>query len=164
MKIYILRHGIAVERGSGGYTDDSKRPLTVKGREKMHDIARNMRQQGIRFDLLLSSPYVRARETIEIVTKEFNIKKNAIVYSNNLIPDAPIKKIVEEINTTYPSSKSILIAGHEPHLSSLISYLLAGHESAIAINLKKGGLCQLDIEKLKNGACAVLTLLLNPSH
>jgi phosphohistidine phosphatase SixA len=56
MNFYILRHGIAVEHGARGYANDSERPLTPKGRQRMRAIARAMIAMELRFDLILSSP------------------------------------------------------------------------------------------------------------
>ena len=67
MELYILRHAIAVERGSPGFEEDSTRPLTPAGEGKMRQIAKGMRALSVDPDLILSSPYVRARQTAEIV-------------------------------------------------------------------------------------------------
>jgi phosphohistidine phosphatase len=57
IEIYILRHGIAVDPGTPGYADDSKRPLTKEGWKKMRRIARAMRSMKLEFGLILSSPF-----------------------------------------------------------------------------------------------------------
>ena len=75
MNIYIIRHAIAVDEGMPEYEKDSERPLTDKGRKKMRQIAKGLRTLGVEIDLILSSPYVRARETAEILASEFKMKK-----------------------------------------------------------------------------------------
>ena len=60
MDLYIQRHAIAVERGTGSYKTDSQRPLTDKGAKKMHRIAKGMQALRLSFDGILSSPFVRA--------------------------------------------------------------------------------------------------------
>lgn len=162
MKINILRHGIAVERGNPDYLDDSQRPLTKEGRKKLNDIAKTMQARKISFDQIITSPYLRALETTEIIIKKFKIKKDRISDSPNLVPDAPVLQIIHEINAHLPKAKNILLVGHEPHLSSLIAYLLTGNDTGVRINLKKGGLCQLEIKTLNGKSFANLDLLLNP--
>ncbi len=54
---------------------DSERPLTDKGRKKMRQIAKALRHLGVEFDLILSSPYVRACETAEILADVFKMKR-----------------------------------------------------------------------------------------
>src|ERR1041384_3173041 len=63
MNLYLVRHAIAVDEGSPDYEQESERPLTDKGRKKMRQMARGLRNLGVEFDCILSSPYARARET-----------------------------------------------------------------------------------------------------
>jgi phosphohistidine phosphatase len=162
MKLYILRHGIAVERGAASYAKDSERPLTPKGERKLWKIAEAMEALGIRFDLILSSPYTRARQTAEIVAKAFNARKK-LEFSDSLTPNGSTKKLVDFINDLSPSRKSILLVGHEPYLSQFIS-LLVTSKAGMAVALKKGGLCRLSVESLKDDRCATLDWLLTPKQ
>ncbi len=163
MNLYFLRHAIAVERGTPGYADDSKRPLTPDGRLKMKQNAKGMKAFGLTFDLVLSSPYVRALETARIVTQTFKIKDTAIIVTPNLVPEADFKGLIEEIKKYPKKNSNILLVGHEPHLSSLISLLLTGAEQT-AIDFKKGGLCQLTVTGLRAAKCATLNWLLTPAQ
>jgi phosphohistidine phosphatase len=162
MKLYILRHGIAVERGAGSYAKDSDRPLTPKGERKLWKIAEAMEALGIKFDLILSSPYTRARQTAEIVAKAFNTRKK-LEFTDNLTPAGSFKKLVDFIKDLSSSPKSILLVGHEPYLSQFIS-LLVGGDQALSITLKKGGLCKLSSQSLKAGHCATLDWLMTPKQ
>src|ERR1051325_8453393 len=72
MEIYVLRHGIAVERGTPGYKKDSDRPLTKEGEEKVEQIAQAMLAMDLKFDLILSSTYLRAAKTAKIVASELD--------------------------------------------------------------------------------------------
>ena len=75
MNLYILRHGIAVEPGSPGYKSDSERPLIPKGERRLRSAAAAMRKLELSFDLILSSPFIRAKQTAEIVAGELKLKK-----------------------------------------------------------------------------------------
>ncbi|MGE5777141.1 MAG: SixA phosphatase family protein, partial [Chloroflexota bacterium] len=57
MNLYIIRHAIAVDEATSDYENDSERPLSDKGRKKMRLIAKALRNLGVEFDLILSSPY-----------------------------------------------------------------------------------------------------------
>lgn len=162
MNIYILRHAIAVERGTIGYEDDSLRPLTEQGINKMQQIALGMKALGLSFDLILSSPYLRAQETALLVAKAFNIKSSSIVSSKSLFPEIPFKGLLIEINE-YKSINSVLLVGHEPHLSELISFLLMGTKT-LPLNLKKGGLCHLSADFPVKPGSAHLHSLLSPAQ
>jgi phosphohistidine phosphatase len=158
MDIYILRHGIAVERGTPGYKKDSDRPLTKEGVEKMEQIAQAMLALGLHFDLILSSPYARAEQTARIVARALD---EEVTFTNHLMSDGNALELVAEINDEKP--QSVLLVGHEPDLSRLISVLVIGSTDA-SIELKKGGLCKLTSDRLTFGQCATLNWLLTPKQ
>lgn len=160
MQLYILRHAIAVERGTAGYARDSERPLTDKGASKMRRIARGMQSLGLSFELVISSPYTRARQTAEILVDVYDMK-DRLVFSGHLAAEASARDIVEEIDARYSRHRSLVLVGHEPYLSGLISTLVSG-DDGLSITLKKGGLCLLDIGTLRYGRCATLEWLLTP--
>src|SRR5215475_7857649 len=99
MEIYILRHGIAVDRGTPGYKKDSDRPLTEEGDEKMRQIAKAILAMDLRFDLILSSPYLRARQTAEIVGAELD---EDVTLNELLVPDGNHLELIREINDEKP--------------------------------------------------------------
>ena len=135
MNLYIIRHAIAVDEGTADF-EDSQRPLTDKGRKKMRQIAKGLRSLGVEFDLILSSPYLRAQETAEVLADVFKMKKK-IVFSKSLVPEAEPEKVIAEINESN-SVDSLALVGHEPHLSSLIGLLVANNIN-IDITLKRAG-------------------------
>src|SRR6185503_13585191 len=97
MELYLLRHAIAVQRGTPGYDDDSQRPLTDEGRKKMKKIVKALSGLNLELDTILSSPYVRARDTAKILAKEFG-GKDRIALSDNLIPPGNFEKLIQEIH------------------------------------------------------------------
>ncbi len=159
MELYILRHGIAVDRGTSGYKKDADRPLTEDGEEKMHQIAEAMLAMELRFDLILSSPLVRAEQTAQIVAGELD---QEVTFTEFLAPNANALELIREINDEKP--QRVLLVGHEPDLSRLISLLITGSSDAASIELKKGGLCKLTTDTLSFGQCATLNWLLTPKH
>jgi phosphohistidine phosphatase len=159
MNLYIIRHAIAVARGTPGYEEDSQRPLTDKGRKKMKKIVEGIRQLGIRFDTILSSPYLRARDTAKIVADEYEMR-DKILFTDNLIPPGDFDQLIAEINEKYRVDHLALV-GHEPMLSQFISYLIAGNTST-DITLKKGGIGCLSAGQLGTEQHATLKWLLTP--
>jgi phosphohistidine phosphatase len=158
MNLYFLRHAKAHPRGPK-WRPDSKRPLTKEGEKKMVEAARGMKKLGISFDLILSSPYARALRTAQIVVEVYKVRK--LFPSNNLASNADPNDIVSEIIDNFSTLKDVMIVGHEPFLSGLISVLLTG-DGALKIDFKKGGLCKLSVEELRFGKCATLNWLLTP--
>ncbi|MBI4727019.1 phosphohistidine phosphatase SixA [candidate division TA06 bacterium] len=158
MELYILRHGLAGESGDPRYPDDSQRPLTAEGKRKMHQAALGIKAMGITFDLVFTSPYLRARQTAEIVCKQLDCA-GGLQITENLEPGRDPRRLISEINEHNLKNKSVLITGHEPFLSGLVSFLISGSHSP-QIELKKGALCKLEVNDLKYSRCAALLWLL----
>jgi phosphohistidine phosphatase len=162
MNLYLLRHGIAVEPGITGYELDSERSLTAKGEGRLREAARAMKALELSFDLILSSPYLRAKQTAEIIVKNLQLRKK-LAFSDNLIPAGNPRLLIQQLNQFRPEPENVLLVGHEPYLSRFISRLTTGNTDA-AIDLKKGGLCKLEVESLHYGCCAKLVWLLTPGQ
>lgn len=153
-------HAIAAE--SDENTEDSQRALTEKGQMKLTKIASNLENLDVKFDLILTSPYLRTRQTASVVADALKLKKKCVIESENLSPLGFADKLVEEINTVEPV-ENLLLIGHEPFLSQLIGVLVVG-DASLRINLKKAGLCKLSTEQLTYGRCATLEWLLTPAQ
>ena len=162
MELYLLRHGIAVERGTRGFEDDFARPLTAKGRRQLRKTADAMKRLGRHFDLILASPLLRAKQTAEIIAAELKLKKR-LKYSNALAPGGVASILLRQLGRVKPAPEKILLVGHEPDLSRLISVLVTG-SLQLQLDLKKGGLCKLEAETLRAGPCATLVWLLTPKQ
>ena len=162
MNIFLLRHGIAVDPSKYGAGRDSERPLLPKGRRRLLQIARAMAALKLNFDLIVSSPYVRARQTAEIVAKSLKRQKQ-FKFSDALTPDGNPKLLIQQLNDLQPQPENLLLVGHEPYMSRFTALLTAGNTS-MEIDLKKGGLCQLEVEELRYGRCATLVCLIAPRH
>lgn len=161
MNLYVIRHAIAVDAGTPGFEDDSQRPLTEKGRKKMESIAVGLQSLGVELNLILASPYRRARETAEILAETFKMK-DRLVLSDFLKPMSDIDELLGDINEKYPVD-NLAVVGHEPFLSELVSTLLAGNTS-LMVDMKKGGVCSLSLDNLLHERRAVLEWLLTPAQ
>ena len=160
MNLYILRHGIAVAHGTAGHEDDSDRPLTPAGKRKLRRIAEAMRAMELSFDRILASPFVRARQTAEIVAWVFHAP-GKLSFSKELAVGGSARALIQEIRHWEPAPQDVLLVGHEPYLSGLVSLLVAGNPG-LSLTLKKGGLCKLSTPSLRYGRCAALEWLLTP--
>lgn len=163
MNLFILRHGIAVDRDPQSFPDDARRPLTLKGEERMRQICEAMLALELSFDRILSSPYRRASQTAELVAATLD-KKKALEFRDELTPEGDAKALIRYVNQLEPPPENVLLVGHEPYLSELIARLISGEPTA-AIELKKGGLAKLEITaQLRFGSCATLAWLLTPKQ
>ena len=150
MELYVLRHAIAVPRGTPPYVrNDSERPLTGKGIKRMRRGTRGMRRIGVTFDLLLTSPYRRAQETAQIVADSFQVP-DLVENFEPLSAEAAPEQAIRELARRSDRLHSVLLVGHEPQLSSIGSILLGGR-SDLALDLGKGGLFKLWLDRVEPG-------------
>jgi phosphohistidine phosphatase len=138
-ELYILRHGIAVDPGAPGIPDD-ERPLTPRGEKKMRQIARGLRSLELNLDRIVTSPLVRARATAEIVARELDMG-NLLDVANVLQTGSSTSAIKRWLRNR--PEERLMIVGHNPTLSDLVSLLVVGSEQPLLCDLKKGGIAAL---------------------
>src|SRR5689334_8409983 len=119
MKLYLLRHGIAADHGPDG--TDTSRPLTSEGMEKVRRAARGMERLGMKVDVLLASPLVRARQTAEIVAREFKLHVQS---ADELAPGCDADRLLELLRQC--ATERVMVVGHEPDFSDIIGALTGG--------------------------------------
>ena len=119
---------------------DADRELTKKGHEEMAAVAHWIASQRIPVELIASSPLVRAQETAEIVAKALNAR-DRLENWKMLIPGGNPDMVCRKISR-HQDHAAILLVGHEPLLSSLISHIIAGDDHA-AIIMTKGALAKI---------------------
>jgi len=137
-ELYIMRHGIAAERSTTTVSDDTKRPLTPEGKEKMGEIAAGLVRAGMELDWIVSSPLVRAAETAEIVSEALS-PKPPLDACDALRPGAEPEALVAYL-AKRPNRRRVLVVGHEPDLSELAARLIGAGRNA-NMPFKKGGCC-----------------------
>jgi phosphohistidine phosphatase len=162
MKICLLRHAKAEPAVSENLETDAARVLTPEGTRKMRQIAAGMKAMDLTFDLILSSPFARARQTAEIAAQVLGLS-DRLKFTENLTTVAQPSDIVAEICERYRATPSLLLVGHEPFLGQLASLLLTGQD-ILGVDFKKAGLLALSVEELKRGRCAVLDWFLTPKQ
>ncbi|HSQ61389.1 MAG TPA: phosphohistidine phosphatase SixA [Acidobacteriota bacterium] len=135
MNLLIVRHAIAVERGDPAYPYDDDRPLTTEGIHKFRLAARGLKEMGVRPDLVVSSPLVRARQTAEIL-RDTVAPDLELTIEPQLEPGADFDATARVLLAL--PEQTIAIVGHEPHVSGFTAYLLAGPRSHAGLLFKKG--------------------------
>lgn len=136
MKLYFLRHGQA--NWEHWDKPDDERPLTKKGRREVGTVAEALREIKVRPDVIVTSPLPRASETAQLVAEELEVD---CVTTPSLAPgfDLPALKQV----LTEHAERDVMLVGHEPDFSHLISLLTGG-----AVKLSKAGLARIDLENV----------------
>lgn len=165
MELIIMRHGLAVDREEFAkkHSEDHLRPLTLKGRRRTQKVAMQMREWLKEVDVIVSSPFTRARQTAEIISQIFIDTK--VMEAPELVPSSSPQAFKRWLRSHGDEHQKILIVGHEPHLGILASYLMADQMEPL-LELKKSGALSLKVESFKNIApgTAKLLWLLQPRH
>ncbi|MGI8990927.1 MAG: phosphohistidine phosphatase SixA [Bryobacteraceae bacterium] len=156
MQIYILRHGIAEDQKAG--SSDADRALTKEGREKLESVLKRAAESGVSPSTILTSPLLRATQTAEIAAKILK-HVTAPVRTDSLIPSASPRAVWDEIRG-YRSADQVLLAGHEPLLSHVVSYLLGA--PSLQIDMKKAALVRIDLEGFRGEPHGILKWMLTP--
>lgn len=141
VNLYLVRHGIAAERGT--YAEDGDRPLTPEGQKKTRAVAERLAQLGLTFDLVLSSPLVRARQTADIL---MNAQLSSqLEESEYLAPEGDFEAWCRWLFTWATGEKqSLALVGHEPDLGEWAERLVWG-DARHRLVVKKAGVMGIEI-------------------
>ncbi|NCO74840.1 MAG: phosphohistidine phosphatase SixA [Cyanobacteria bacterium] len=146
MKIYLIRHGIAESRNIE--ENDPERILTSKGITRVQKVTQKLSTLKIKFDVIISSPYTRAKETA-IILQQGKLTSQIIEHSA-LKPEGNILEWINWLqNSDYKDSNSIALVGHQPDLTNWTELLIWGEIQGKLI-LKKAGIIGLDLLDLSN--------------
>jgi phosphohistidine phosphatase len=145
MQLYIVRHGIAIDREDPKCPSDPERYLTEEGAEKTKQVAKGMAALGITGDLFLASPYVRAAQTAEIFANVLDYAKQKIRRTDLLLPGAEPSLLFRELAKDKQAS-AVFLFGHAPQLDDVISMALGSKKHVTA--LKKAGVALVELKRL----------------
>jgi phosphohistidine phosphatase len=155
-ELYLIRHGIAEERGEN-WPDDAKRPLTPAGVSRLRQSARGLQRVGVRLDVMLTSPLVRARQTAEALVAELD-PRPSIVVVDALAPEGSIQAVIADLDK-HAKRTTIALVGHEPGIGELAARLAGVRH---ALEFKKGAVCRIDVDVLPPAAAGTLRWFLPP--
>jgi phosphohistidine phosphatase len=156
VQLYLVRHGIAEDR-SDAWPDDTKRPLSDDGMSRLRKSARGLERLGVSFDVILTSPLVRTRQTADIVAAELDPHPH-IVPIESLAPGGTFQTILADIEK-HGRRGRVALVGHEPGLGELASRLIGSRHP---IEFKKGAFCRIDVDRLPPTAPGDLRWFLTP--
>ena len=138
-KLYFIRHGIAVDPQDCDRDED--RPLTEEGHRKTKQVAKRLHQMDIAFDVILTSPLVRARQTADLLKTAGLSGK--IEESEFLAPKGDISSWLGWLDTWLQAGgSSLALVGHQPDLANWAEILVWG-EAREGLVLKKAGIIGL---------------------
>lgn len=140
MELYLIRHGIAADRGT--YPQDEDRPLTEKGHQKTTNVARRIGEIGVKFEAILTSPLLRAKQTAEILQR-MGLSDEI----EEFLPLAPAGNLQDWVSWWSQSrynrdTSSLALVGHQPDLGNWAEILIWGRPQEKLV-VKKAGILGL---------------------
>jgi phosphohistidine phosphatase len=141
-ELYLIRHGIAEERGEA-WPDDSKRPLSEEGVSRLKKCARGLERLGVSLDVILTSPLVRTRQTAEVISGGLESRPH-VVNVEALGPGGAFNALMMDLEKHSRRSR-IALVGHEPGIGELAARLVGARHP---IEFKKGAICRIDVDAL----------------
>jgi phosphohistidine phosphatase len=158
-----MRHAIAVAGDEPGVETDGERPLSARGIKRMRKAARGLKRLEITFDALLTSPLLRARQTADIVAQAIGLN-DRVEEISGLAPESSVDNLIFGL-ARFRGREHVLLVGHEPLLSQMMTFLLTGKKNESSnIPLKKGALCRIEVDGLPPDKPGTLHWLLAPKQ
>jgi phosphohistidine phosphatase len=140
MRLLIIRHAIAVPRGTPDIEDDA-RPLTPRGRKRFRQAARGLAALVKRPVALLSSPLPRARQTADLAAKAWG---KVTVTETTALAGGTFEELALALAPFGPRD-TVAIVGHEPDLSEVLARLLGTAAHSDRLTFRKGGAALVDV-------------------
>jgi phosphohistidine phosphatase len=137
MRIHLMQHGQCLSEAL-----DPHQPLSPVGREMTEKAANAARMLGLRFELIATSPKVRAMQTAEIMARATGYPVSRIEVSDVFKATAPAEGVIDFINE-YDGLDSILVTGHLPSLAAVAARLLGA--KGLSLSMVNTGLTQIEV-------------------
>jgi phosphohistidine phosphatase len=161
MLLVVIRHAIALSREEFAQVgeDDSLRPLTPDGRRKMEAAAKGLHRLVPEVDVIAASPLTRAQQTARIVAARYG--GMSVSTTRALDPESPLPNFLQWLRDR--PRGTLAVVGHEPHLGTLVTWLLTGLEES-RVPMRKGAACLLEFPGRPAAGEARLHWALTASH
>ena len=141
MEIYLMQHGSNLSRD-----EDPEESLSPEGQGQVSKTAEAIRKMGLKFDVIISSPKKRSKQTAAIVAKAVGFPVAEIVETDRVKAMTPAEETVNYLKQ-FEDKQSVLIAGHLPSLAEVASSLLTLGSKA-TIQFERGGIGRIDVDEL----------------
>lgn len=156
VQVYLVRHGIAAERGAA-YPDDSIRPLTARGADRVREIARGLVALGVEVDEVLTSPFVRTRQTADLIADAL-ARRPKVTNVHALAVGGRAAAVVDYLSKLH-RRRSVALVGHAPLIGEVAARLIGARR---AIEFRKGAVCCIELDALPPTRAGALRWFLPP--
>ncbi len=154
MHLYLVQHGEAMPKEI-----DPDPGLTEKGANDVQRIASFLKALGIRVDAIWQSGKRRASETANILASHLEVEQGIVQHRPGLAPLDPVTPIGHALTS---AQQDLMIVGHLPFLSRLVSYLIIGNEEPSLVRFCYGAVVCLS--RSSSEAAWMVSWMIIPQH
>lgn len=158
MDFYLIRHAEAHPLGEGGVVEDADRPLTSKGLAQCKPLATALLRQGVQFDQVVTSPFLRARQTAEALLQHWPAPSPPLHLAELLVPGHKPRKRTRYLRGM--DGHSLALVGHMPDLAVYAAWLIGSKKAQI--DIAKAGVACVRFEAKPGKGQGVLSWLVTP--
>ncbi|TFG54292.1 MAG: hypothetical protein E4H37_00645 [Gemmatimonadales bacterium] len=151
MLVMLVRHAHAGTRDPIHYADDTLRPITEKGRTTQQRVGRYLQTCGIVPTLILSSPWLRAMQTAEILAEAFPEPVRPVIVPCQPLVGSPNLRAIARAIERPAADATLAFVGHEPWLGQFASALLTGSATAMELDFPKSGIVGIEASRIGRG-------------
>lgn len=155
LDVLIFRHGIAHDRLAPDCPPDPDRALTSKGWSRTRAAAAGIATLGLEPQLVLTSPYLRARQTAECALEAFGLGENRLRVTEALLPEADPDEVCDVIDDL--GVDSVVCCGHAPNLDEVVAHLVGTDRDVTS--LKKAALAWVTAVAASHGAGQLVAVI-----
>ncbi len=134
MRLYLIRHGIAGDRQH--YATDAERPLTEAGQKRTRQVTERLLACGLRCELALTSPLLRARQTADIL-QAVGLARQVQAFPA-LAPGGDLQALLDWLAAQERTCDPLAVIGHQPDLGRWATQLVWGTPDD-RLTVKKAG-------------------------
>ena len=120
-RVVIVRHAKSVHYG---YEDDFNRDLAGRGKNDASLVSRELKKNGVKPDIMISSPAKRALKTARIFAENLGFEKNKISELDDIYDGLSASEFLEVIHSLPENTESVFFFGHNPGFHFFVNNLL----------------------------------------
>ena len=159
MNFCLIRHADAQPVDPASGLDDADRALTEKGLQQCRGLAAALQRAGVQLGKVVTSPYLRARQTAEELLKHWQGEAPEVLVCEALAPGGKDKKLSRFLRGL--ESDTVTLVGHMPDLAAYAGWLIGSKKTQL--NLAKAGAAFIASDTGPNKGAGALTWLITPA-
>lgn len=159
MDLYLIRHADALALGERGVTEDAERPLSEQGESQARLLAGVLQKRGVTLERLVTSPFVRARQTADLIAQHWTGTPPEVIACDDLTPDGKARKLAKFVRNL--GSDKVGLVGHIPQITSWAAWLIGDKKAQI--DLAKAGIAYVALGNGPRKGMGILQWLVSPA-